>query len=68
MSFQTEGKLNDFIPVVGVIQPQSITAGATGVLTAAIDMRDFQRVVGVLESGTLGTSGTLDFLALSCDT
>jgi len=61
----TEGKLNDHLAVVGVIQPQAITAGATGVLTAAIDMKDYKEVVFVASSGTLGTSGTLDVTALA---
>jgi len=61
--FATEGKVNDRLAVVGVIQPQAITAGATGVLTAAIDMRDYEEIVLVAQSGTLGTSGTLDVVA-----
>jgi hypothetical protein len=65
--FATEGTVNDKLGVVGVIQPQSITAGATGVLTAAIDMKDFERVVFVVQSGTLGTSGTLDVTGEASD-
>lgn len=56
----TEGKINDAVAIAGVIQSQAITAGATGVLTAAIDMSKFSNLVAVIESGTLGTSGTLD--------
>lgn len=63
----TEGKLNDAVAVVAVIQPQAITAGATGVLTAAIDMKDFNAVMFVAQSGTLGTSGTLDVQAVASD-
>lgn len=63
----TEGKLNDVLAVVGVIQPQAITAGATGVLTAAIDMKDFTDLMFVVSSGTLGTSGTLDVEAQASD-
>jgi len=64
----TEGKFNDSVAVVSVIQPQVITAGATGVLTAAIDMKDMTEVVFVAQSGTLGTSGTLDVSAVASDT
>lgn len=64
----TQGKMNDHFAVVGVIQPQVITAGATGVLTAAIDMKDFNAVMFVAQSGTLGTSGTLDVSAVASDT
>lgn len=63
--FAVEGKVSDKLGVVGVIQPQVITAGATGVLTAAIDMKDWERVIFVASSGTLGTSGTLDVTALA---
>ena len=63
----TEGKINDVLAVVGVIQPQAITAGATGVLTAAIDMKDYEAVMFVASSGTLGTSGTLDVEAQASD-
>lgn len=60
MTTIAEGKIIDFVAVAGVIQPASITAGATGVLTAAIDMSKFGKLVAVIESGTLGASGTLD--------
>ena len=63
----TEGKVNDVLAVVAVIQPQVITAGATGVLTAAIDMKDMTEVVFVAQSGTLGASGTLDVSAVASD-
>jgi len=63
----TEGKFNDSVAVVSVIQPQVITAGATGVLTAAIDMKDMTEVVFVAQSGTLGASGTLDVSAVASD-
>lgn len=66
--FAVEGKLSDKLGVIGVIQPQAITAGATGVLTAAIDMKDWERVVCVAQSGTLGTSGTLDVAAVASAT
>lgn len=55
-----EGKINDALAVVDVIDPQAITAGATGVLTGAIDMKDFSKLIAVISSGTLGASGTLD--------
>ncbi len=61
--FAFEGRVSDKLAVVGVIQPQAITAGATGVLTAAIDMKDWERLICVAQSGTLGTSGTLDIAA-----
>lgn len=64
----TQGKMNDHFAVVGVIQPQAITAGATGVLTAAIDMKDFNALMFVAQSGTLGTSGTLDVSAVASTT
>ena len=60
MAMISEGRLNDNVAIAGVIQSQAITAGATGVLTAAIDMSKFSNLVAVIESGTLGTSGTLD--------
>lgn len=65
--FGFEGKVSDKLGVVGVIQPQAITAGATGVLTAAIDMQDWERVIFVASTGTLGTSGTLDVAAVASD-
>lgn len=58
-----ESRIWEKLPVVEVIQPQVITAGASGVLTGAIDMQNYSRVVGVLLTGTLGASGTLDFHA-----
>ena len=61
--FAFEGRVSDKLAVVGVIQPQAITAGAAGVLTAAIDMKDWERLICVAQSGTLGTSGTLDIAA-----
>lgn len=60
MTTVSEGKLNDFITIAGVIQSQAITAGATGVLSGAIDMAKFGKLQAVIMSGTLGTSGTLD--------
>ena len=63
----TEGKFNDSVAVLGVVQPQVITAGATGVLTTAIDMKDMTEVVFVAQSGTLGASGTLDVSAVASD-
>ena len=58
-----ESTIWEKLPVIEVIQPQSITAGATGVLTGAIDMQKYSRVMAVLLSGTIGASGTLDFHA-----
>lgn len=58
-----EGRIWEKLPVIEVIQPQAITAGATGVLTGAIDMQKYSRVMAVLLSGTIGASGTLDFHA-----
>lgn len=58
--FVTEGRLSQFLTVIDVIDPQAITAGATGVLSAAIDMKNYSKVVAIITSGTLGTSGTLD--------
>lgn len=63
----TEGRTNDAIAVAGVIDPQVVTAGATGVLTAAIDMQNFNQLMFVAQSGTLGASGTLDVTALASD-
>lgn len=60
MAMISEGRLNDNVAVAGVIQAAAITAGATGVLTAAIDMSKFGQLEAVILSGTLGSSGTLD--------
>ena len=65
--FAFEGKISDKLGVIGVLQPQVITAGATGVLTAAIDMKDWERVICIAQSGVLGTSGTLDVSAVASD-
>lgn len=62
-----EGRIWEKLPVIEVIQPQSITAGATGVLTGAIDMQKYSRVMAVLLSGTIGASGTLDLTAKASD-
>jgi hypothetical protein len=66
--FSFEGSVNDHIAVVDVIDPQAITAGATGVLTGAIDMKDYSKVMAIISSGTLGTSGTLDASWTGCAT
>lgn len=58
-----EGLISESVVPIAVIQPQAITAGATGVLTGAIDMANYEKVMAVLLTGTLGTSGTLDFHA-----
>lgn len=63
-----ESNIWEKLPVIEVIQPQAITAGATGVLTGAIDMTKYSRVIAVLLSGTLGASGTLDFKAVASAT
>jgi len=63
-----ESKVYEKIPVAEVIQPQVITSGATGVLTGAIDMQKYSRVMAVLMSGTLGSSGTLDMSATASAT
>jgi len=63
--FGFEGTVSDKLAVVGVIQPQVIAFGATGVLTAAIDMQDWKQVIFIASSGTLGTSGTLDVTAMA---
>lgn len=62
-----EGRIWEKLPVIEVIQPQAITSGATGVLTGAIDMQKYSRVMAVLLSGTLGASGTLDLTAKASD-
>jgi len=62
-----EGRIWEKLPVIEVIQPQAITAGATGVLTGAIDMQKYSRVMAVLLSGTIGASGTLDLTAKASD-
>lgn len=66
--FAFEGRISDKLAVIGVIQPQAIAFGATGVLTAAIDMQDWERVICVAQSGTLGSSGTLDVKAVASAT
>lgn len=58
-----EGLISESVVPIAVIQPQAITAGATGVLTGAIDMANYEKVMAVLMSGTIGASGTLDFHA-----
>jgi len=58
-----EGLISESVVPIAVIQPQAITAGATGVLTGAIDMANYEKVMAVLLTGTLGASGTLDFHA-----
>lgn len=63
-----ESKVYEKLPVVEVIQPQAIAFGATGVLTGAIDMQKYSRVMAVLMSGTLGSSGTLDMSATASAT
>jgi hypothetical protein len=60
MAMNFEGKINDALTVVDVIDAQTITAGATGVLTAAIDMSKYSKLIAIISSGTLGSSGTLD--------
>ena len=62
-----ESRVWEKLPVIEAIQPQSITAGATGVLTGAIDMQKYSRVMAILLSGTLGASGTLDLTAKASD-
>ena len=66
--FAFEGRVSDKLAVVGVIQPQAIAFGATGVLTGAIDMKDWERIICVAQSGTLGSSGTLDVKAVASAT
>lgn len=68
MSMISEGAFNDLIAVVEQVAPQSITAGATGVLTGAIDMSKYRKVIGIYLSGTLGASGTADFGATASAT
>ncbi len=57
---KTEGKFNDHVTVIDVVKPQSITAGATGVLTAAIDMSKYSKIFCVISTGVLGSAATLD--------
>tara|TARA_R110002051_G_scaffold69334_1_gene124719 strand:- start:761 stop:1198 length:438 start_codon:yes stop_codon:yes gene_type:complete len=45
--------------VIGVVDPDANTAAQY--LTAAIDMSLWSRIVAVVQAGTLGSSGTLDF-------
>ncbi len=63
-----EGLISESVVPIAVIQPQAITAGATGVLTGAIDMTNYEKVMAVLMTGTLGASGTLDFKAVASAT
>lgn len=63
-----EGLISESVVPIAVIQPQAITAGATGVLTGAIDMANYEKVMAVLMSGTIGASGTLDFKAVASAT
>lgn len=63
-----EGLISESVVPIAVIQPQAITAGATGVLTGAIDMTNYEKVMAVLLTGTIGASGTLDFKAVASAT
>lgn len=63
-----EGLISESVVPIAVIQPQAITAGATGVLTGAIDMANYEKVMAVLLTGTIGASGTLDFKAVASAT
>lgn len=63
-----ESLLTEKFAVVSAIQPQAVTAGATGVLTGAIDCANYTQLLGVLLSGTLGASGTLDFKVVASAT
>ncbi len=58
-----EGLISEKVVPIAVIQPQTVTAGATGLLTGAIDMSNYEKVMAILLTGTLGSSGTLDFHA-----
>ncbi len=66
--FNVEGLINDKLTVVDVIDPQAITFGATGVLTDAIDMKNYTKLIAVVMSGTLGSSGTFDAKFVGCAT
>lgn len=53
-------QFNDVFAVLDAVHVGTATA-ATPKLTAAIDLSKFRKVVFIVDSGTLGSSGTLDF-------
>jgi hypothetical protein len=55
-----EGKITDALTIIDVIDAQTIAFGETGVLTAAIDMSKYTKILAIISTGTLGTVGTLD--------
>lgn len=55
----SNAKASERVAIVGVIDPDANTAGT--LLTAAIDMSKWGRVLFIVQSGDLGTNGTLDF-------
>lgn len=55
----TTSKASERFGIVGVINPDANAAGT--LLTGAIDMSRWGRIVAIVQSGDLGTNGTLDF-------
>lgn len=53
-------QFNDVFAVLDGVHASTLTAG-TAKLTAAIDLTKHRKVLFVVDTGTLGTSGTLDF-------
>lgn len=58
--------MNERLPVVGQISPASYSAGEQ--LTAAIDMKNFRRLLVLVQTGVLGASATLDVKATASST
>jgi hypothetical protein len=57
--FGSNHRLNDIVAVLDGIHAASQTTSEK--LTAAVDLSKFGRVVFLIDNGTLGVSGTLDF-------
>lgn len=59
-------KLSEQLAVVATIDPDAYTAST--VLTDAIDMSKFRRVMFIVMAGELGASATVDFKVTECAT
>lgn len=54
----SEMRLDEYVAVVGVIDPDAYTAGEQ--LTAAIDMSKWESLLCIVMAGDLGTNATVD--------
>ena len=59
-------RLSEQLAIVATIDPDAYAAST--VLTDAIDMSKFRRVMFIVMAGTLGASATLDFKVTECAT